>query len=161
MVQFRAIDRRRGPTAIMRQFLENSDQLQKEVYRDMAADIAERSRATEDTGTYAESHRVGQRSGSFQPTKSSTEPPGKPRGGTGGQASQKGLSQMLSDISGLPPNANNVVFRNEAVHAVFVEERGWGGRGPYRVYAQTRNEAPRIISEAARRLGLAPRGGRQ
>jgi len=156
MVQFRAIDRRRAPQEVMRNFTQLTEQVQKAVYLEMAQDIATRSRDTEDTGTYAESHRVGQRSGSFAATKSSY---GKPTGGTGGAASQRGLQAMQADIEALPLNAPNVVFRNEALHADRVESKGWPGKGAYRIYAQAQSAAPAIIRAVVQRFGLKTGGG--
>jgi len=156
MAQFRAIDRRRAPQEIMRNFTTLAARVQKEVYLDMAQDIATRSRDTEDTGTYAESHRVGQRSGSFTATQSSH---GKPTGGTGGAASQRGLQAMQADIESLPPGAPNVVFRNAALHADRVESKGWTGKAPYRIYAQAQSAAPAIIRAVVARLGLKTGGG--
>ena len=149
MVQFRAIDRRRAPQEIMRNFTQLTERVQKEVYRDMAQDIATRSSDHVDTGTYASNHVVGQRSGSFAPTETTD---GKPQGVAAGPPTQAGLSAMLASIDALPDSAENVVFRNRAVHAKYVERR-------FRIYAQAQNAAPPIIRAVAHRLGLKTGGG--
>jgi len=149
MVQFRAIDRRRAPQEIMRNFTQLAARVQKEVYRDMAQDIATRSSDHVDTGTYASGHVVGQRSGSFAPTETTA---GKPQGVASGPPTQAGLSAMRSGIDGLPDSAENVVFRNRAVHAEHVERR-------FRIYAQAQSAAPAIIRAVAARLGLKTGGG--
>ena len=149
MVQFRAIDRRRAPQEVMRNFTQLAARVQKEVYRDMAQDIATRSSDHVDTGTFASSHVVGQRSGSFAPTETTA---GKPQGVAPGPPTQAGLSAMLSSIDGLPDSAENVVFRNRAVHAKYVERR-------FRIFAQAQSAAPAIILAVVQRFGLKTGGG--
>lgn len=151
MVQFRAIDKRVSAVELQRLFNENVNNLQKEVLRGMAQQIATRSAATVDTGTYASSHRVGQRSGSFQGTASSHR---KPPAASAGAEAAKGLTNMLSDIDGLPDAAPNVVFRNEATHAKYVETIGWGNKPPYQIYASVRNEFNNIVRDAMAKLGM-------
>lgn len=160
MVQFRAIDRRRNPQQLMRQFTQNKEQLQKEVYREIAEEIADVTRQAAiraenprrgavDTGTYARNQDVALRSGSFSGDASSH---GKTRGVAPGPPIRAGLNQMLEGIESLPPKADNVVFRNHAAHAGIVER-------DYKIYAQARNTAPQIIKSVAARLGLTPKGG--
>ena len=149
MVQFRAIDKRVASADLIRQFNENVNGLKDIVLKDMAADIAQRSPV--DTGTYASSHRVGQRSGSFKASKSSH---GKPESASPASDRDAGLSRMISDIDGLPDGAQNIVFRNEAEHALYVETRGWNGKGPYQVYTAVRNRFNVIVGDAKARLGM-------
>jgi hypothetical protein len=151
MVQFRAIDKRISEDEMVRLFEENVSNIRNVVLTKMAEQIAMRSAATVDTGTYASSHRVGQRSGSFAPTQTSHR---KPRNQQSGPSVNKGLQQMLSDIEGLPKDAPNVVFRNEAIHAKYVETIGWGNRPPYKIYAATRREFNTIVRDALAELGM-------
>lgn len=142
MVQFRVIDRRRSEREILDQFTAFEDKIQKQVLREMAQSIADKSVETEDTGTYAESHQIALRSGSFTGTITSR---GKPRGGTGGRASARGLRAMLADIENLPTGSKNLVFRNMARHAFAVERKGWPTKQPYRIYSRVQAEASSII----------------
>ena len=143
MVQFRVIDRRRSEREILDQFQSFELKVQKGVLRAMATRIAEMSEETEDTGTYAESHQIALRSGSFSASITSR---GKTRGGTGGKASQRGLRAMLGDIERLQSGSNNLVFRNLAFHAFAVERKGWPGKQPYRIYSRVQREASSIIT---------------
>jgi len=142
MVQFRVIDRRRPEREILDQFQNFNQEVQKQVLQGMAERVAEMSVETEDTGTYAESHEIAIRSGSFTPFIKSK---GKPRGGTGGRASARGLRSMLGDIERLPPGNNNIVIRNMSVHAFAVEKKGWPTKPPYRIYSRVQREASSII----------------
>lgn len=151
MVQYRAISKLKSEAELRQLFNDNVNGLQKEVLREMADRIATRSAATVDTGTYASSHRVGQRSGSFRGSASSH---GKPPASNAGAEAQKGLTQMLADIEGLPDGAPNVVFRNEAEHARFVESIGWGMKPPYQIYASVRNEFNNIVRDTLAKLGM-------
>ena len=153
MVQFRAIDKRRTSAEIIAQFQSLDEDIQKGVLTEMANSIAEKSRETEDTGTYAESHEIAIRSGSFQPFLSSR---GKPRGGTGGQSSAKGLKSMLGDINRLKSGSHNIVFRNMAVHASAVERKGWGTKPPYRIYSRVQREGSDIIKRVVQQFTSRP-----
>ena len=155
MVQYRAISKRFSEKQLIDIFNENANGIKKEVLTEMASKIAALSIDTVDTGTYASSHRVGQRSGSFKSTVSSH---GKPRNIPGkDRAASIGLGQMLTDINALPEDANNIVFRNEAEHAKYVERIGWswkGGPGPRQIYSRVRNEFNSIVKDAMARLGM-------
>lgn len=149
MVQFRVIDRRRSEREILDQFTRFEDRVQKEVLREMARNIAAKSKETEDTGTYAESHQIARRSGSFAGFITSK---GKPRGGTGGRASARGLQGMLADIERLPTGSKNLVFRNLARHAFAVERRGWANKPPYRIYSRVQAESSSIITRVVEQI---------
>ena len=158
MVQYRAITKTFSDKQLIDIFNANANDIKKEVLTEMASQIATLSIETVDTGTYASSHRVGQRSGSFKSTVSSHGPGKKPRNIPGKErAASIGLGQMLADINGLPEDANNIVFRNEAEHAKYVESRGWtwkGGRGPHQIYSRVRNEFNSIVEDTMARLGM-------
>lgn len=155
MVQYRAINKTFSDKQLIDIFNSNVNDIKKEVLSEMASQIATLSIETVDTGTYASSHRVGQRSGSFKGTVSSH---GKPRNIPGKErASSIGLGNMLADINSLPEDANNIVFRNEAEHARYVESIGWqwkGGPGPYHIYSRVRNEFNNIVKDTMARLGM-------
>jgi hypothetical protein len=68
---------------------------------------------------------------------------------------------MLSDIDGIMAAGKplqNVVFRNEAEHARYVERGGITPQGvktpAYRVYAATARESGRILQDVLAQLGF-------
>jgi len=155
MTQYKAISKLTSDAKLREIFESNVLGIRDEVLKSMAEEIAMRSAATVDTGTYARGHRVAQRSGSFQPTDSSH---GKPRHVEAGPPKQDGLDAMMAGINNLPPDAKNVVFRNTAVHAKYVESIGWENadppKKPYRIYASVRNNFNNHVNDALAKLGL-------
>lgn len=155
MVQFRAIDKRVSSAELQRLFNENVNNLKREVLVTMAERIANNSPV--DTGTYARSHTVSIRSGSFQPTV--TIPKGAPRKVPPGPPQKVGLARMLAEIdTDRILESNNVVFRNDATHATYVERGGSTPQGvripARRVYASVRNEFNNIVRDAMAKLGM-------
>lgn len=152
MVQYRAISKKTLSSAQLQEIFEsNVLNIRNEVLEEMAIRIANASPV--DTGTYARGHRVGRRSGSFTSTESSH---GKPRNVPEGPPRAEGLDAMRAGINMLPPDAKNIVFRNTAVHAKYVE-RGRQGVGARRVYETTRSEFSNIINDALAKLGMKTR----
>ena len=149
MVQYRAITKTATDAQLRELFDQNVNGIRDAVLKNMASKIADLSPV--DTGTYARGHRVARRSGSFQPTETSH---GKTRGVAPGPPRRGGYNAMMEGIAALPPDAKNIVFRNVAKHAKYVESIGWGVKPPYQVYAQTRREFNNIVNEAMTELGM-------
>jgi hypothetical protein len=155
MVQFRAIDRRLSADDMIRKFEQNAASVQEGVLKGLATKIAQLSPV--DTGTYATSHRVAPRSGSCDPFKQMTGP----RKQEAGVKQIAGLQIMLTDIESIfadnKPKAN-IAFRNEALHAKYVEH---GGRTPQgvatparKVYTVARSEVKTILADTLAKLGF-------
>jgi hypothetical protein len=144
MVQFRAITKTLPVDKMMEMFEKNAREVKREVLTEMASIIAQTSPV--DTGTYARNHTVTIRSGSFQPTVKI--PPGAPRKVPKGPPRDQGLNKMLSEINTERVlDSDNVVFRNEATHAVYVERLD-------NVYAKARREYTNIVRDAIAKLGM-------
>lgn len=154
MVQYKAVSKTVSEAKLREIFESNALGIRDEVLKSMAEEIAMRSAATVDTGTYARGHRVGQRSGSFTPTDSSHD---KPRNVAAGTPVQEGLDAMMAGINNLPPDAKNVVFRNTAIHAKYVEREGWGATPPYRIYDSVRRNFNNHVNDALAKLRLKVR----
>lgn len=150
MVQYRAITKTATDAQLRELFEQNTNGIRDAVLKEMAQRIAQASPV--DTGTYARSHRVGRRSGSFQSTETSH---GKTRGVPKGPPRRAGERAMLEGIAALPPDAKNIVFRNLAEHAKYVERIGWGAsKPPYQVYTKVRNEFNNIVNDALTQMGM-------
>lgn len=149
-VQYRAIDRRRAPRDILRDFDERADALKTRVLEKMADVIIAGSPV--DTGVYIMSHSIGD--GGRARGLATTSSAGRPRGQPHAQFAAPARAQLAADIAALPKGARNVMLRNTAAHAPFVEYVGWGGRGAYHVYANTRARAAEFIAAAAAELGF-------
>lgn len=145
MVQYRAFTKTLSVDEMAALFKRNADEFRGEVLNSMAEVIAQTSPV--DTGTYAKGHEVKLRSGSYQPTETSHD---KPRKQPAGPARDAGLTQMRSDIASVNRSSDNVVFRNNAIHATYVERE-------HRVYAKARREINTIVQETAARLGVKTR----
>lgn len=149
MVQYKAITKGLDVEKIAQELEQSTETLKRGVLIGLAETIADNSVNTVDTGTYARSHRIRLRSGSFKPTVSSHN---KPKEANKRKAADEGLAQMLADIESIDLSKDTFAIRNEAIHAYRVESQGWQGieknKGPYRVYQRARNEVNNIISKA-------------
>lgn len=163
MVQFRAIDRRRAPTDIVRSFETRAASLKRRVYESIAHRVIDYSPV--DTGTYIMAHTVqaGRSAGSVASESSE----GKLRGRPKAMFEQQARARLLGSVATIPPDATDVYFVNSAMHAPRVEYLGWdaplfgdpniAGPGPYRVYARARAEVGQMIQTAAAELGFETR----
>lgn len=143
MVQYKGIAKNQlNANQIAELFDRNVEEFKREFLTSVAEVIAQTSPV--DTGTYARSHEVALRSGSFQPTESSH---GKPRRVPSGPPRAEGLGKMLSGIASVDAKSENIVFRNRAIHAKFVERE-------YNVYNAARREVSRLVNDAASKLGM-------
>lgn len=154
MVQYRAITKTATDAQLRELFEQNTNGIRDAVLKEMAQRIAKESPV--DTGTYARSHRVGRRSGSFQSTETSH---GKTRGVPKGPPRRAGERAMLEGIAALPPDAKNIVFRNLAEHAKYVERIGWkradgSEKKAYQVYTKVRSEFNNIVNDALTQMGM-------
>ena len=141
MVQYRAISKTLPLAEMMRLYEMNVKESKKAILTSMAEVIAQTSPV--DTGTYARNHTVTIRSGSFSP--SVQIPDGAPRKVPAGPPRNDGLQKMLSEINtDRILESENIVFRNETTHAVYVERE-------HNVYSRARNEVNNIIRDAVRR----------
>ena len=147
MVQFRMIHQRSSDT-IERVFKERADALKKRVAEKMADAIIERSPV--DTGTYVLAHTARPEATEYE-TRSSH---GRPRGRNPNQFKALARGNLMRSVAAWPATSNELFFRNVSAHAGRVEHLGWNGVPAYRVYADTRAEAPRYITDAARELGF-------
>lgn len=141
MVQYRGITAGMRLSDVADELGRDIAQFKKDVLTSMAEVIAQTSPV--DTGTYARSHRVALRSGSFQP--SVTIPEGAPRHVDPGPPRAEGLSEMLSGIASVNIESNNIVFRNISTHARYVEAKD-------AVYAQARREINNMVQDALSRV---------
>ena len=142
MVQYKGIVKTLSADEMAALFEKNATEFRGEVLESIAEVIAQTSPV--DTGTYARGHNVALRSGSYQPTETSH---GKPRRQAAGPARQAGLDRMMAGIDAVDQSSDNVVFRNDSIHAKYVERE-------YRVYAKARREINTIVQESAARLGM-------
>jgi len=141
MVQYRAISKTLPLNEMMRLYEMNVKESKKAILTSMAEVIAQTSPV--DTGTYARNHTVTIRSGSFSP--SVQKPDNAPRKVPAGPPRSDGLQKMLSEIStDRVLDSENIVFRNETIHAVYVERED-------KVYARARNEVNNAIKDAVRK----------
>jgi hypothetical protein len=143
MVQYRAIDRRLSEAKMMEIFLQNKERATKDTLLGIAERVAFATPV--DTGTYASKHEVvgGGRDRGF------ASEPGYigPRGQSLPAYQALAYSNMTSQIEALPPDVKDVIFRNSAAHATFVERRD-------SVYARARREFVSIATAVKQRLGL-------
>ena len=144
MVQYRAISKTLPVKQLEDMFNKNAREIKRGVMESIAEVIAQTSPV--DTGTYARNHTVTIRSGSFQPTVQIPE--NAPRRVPEGPPRADGLNKMLSEINtDRILDSDNVVFRNETTHAVYVErERG--------VYRRARNEVNNMVKDTLAKLGM-------
>lgn len=145
MVQYRAFTKTLSVDEMAALFNRTKDEFREQVLISMAEVIAQTSPV--DTGTYAKGHEVALRSGSHEPTETSHD---KPRKQPAGPARDEGLNKMKAGIAAVNRSSDNVVFRNNAIHAVYVERE-------HRVYAKARREINTIVQETAARLGVKTR----
>lgn len=145
MVQYRAFTKTLSVDEMAALFNRTKDEFREQVLLSIAEVIAQTSPV--DTGTYARGHQVALRSGSYEPTETSHN---KPRKQPAGPARDAGLQQMMTDIKAVNRSSDNVVFRNNAIHATYVERE-------HRVYAKARREINTIVQETAARLEVKTR----
>lgn len=144
MTQFRAISKTLPFKQMEEMFDKNARELKRGVMESIAEVIAQTSPV--DTGTYARNHTVSIRSGSFQP--SVRIPENAPRKVPPGPPQKVGLARMIAEINtDRILNSDNVVFRNEATHAVYVERLD-------NVYRKARNEVNNAVKDTLARLGM-------
>jgi hypothetical protein len=140
MVQYRGITRGMRLNDVADELSRDIVDLKRDVLTSTAEVIAQTSPV--DTGTYARSHRVGLRSGSFKASVSI--PDGAPRNVSPGPPRSEGLSEMMAGIASVDLTSDNIVFRNISTHARYVEARDM-------VYAAARREIGSIIQDALMR----------
>ena len=139
---------------VAKDFAVDIEQLKKETMFGIADRIAVNSPV--DSGTYAVSHEVGLRSGSF--TANKTRPEDRSRLSRDGaahipEARQIGLQNMVDDINSLDMSKDTFVFRNPMAYSAMIESGMTGdvtGNPP--VYAAAMREAPNIIQEVAQKI---------
>ena len=135
MVQFVAISKTLPLAKMQEMFGQSAREAKRNVMTNIAEVIAQTSPV--DTGTYARNHTVSIRSGSFQP--SVRIPENAPKRVPAGPPRSEGLARMIAEINtDRIMDSNNVVFRNEATHAVYVERE-------FNVYSRARNEINNMV----------------
>ena len=140
MVQFRAISKTLPISKVQEMFDQSAREVKRNVMTDIAENIAQTSPV--DTGTYARNHTVSIRSGSFQPTVQIPE--NAPKKVPAGPPRAEGLSRMIAEINtDRILSSDNVVFRNEATHAVYVERA-------FNVYSRARNEINNMVKASVK-----------
>lgn len=145
MVQYRAFTKTLSVDEMAALFNRTKDEFREQVLLSIAEVIAQTSPV--DTGTYARGHEVALRSGSYEPTETSH---GKPRKQDATDARKAGFDKMEAGIAAVKQSSDNVVFRNNAIHATYVERE-------HRVYARARREINTIVQETAARLEVKTR----
>jgi hypothetical protein len=166
VVQFRAIDRRRSPAEIVKNFEMQAEALKRRVYEKIANAIVDASPV--DTGTYIMAHSAaaGGRDEGFERDRSSK---GKLRGRNPAQFKNIARGNLMRSVAAIPVGATDVYFRNRALHAPRVEYLGWtrplfgiaespkAPVPPYHVYARARAQVGQFIREAAAETGMQTR----
>lgn len=149
-VQFRAIDRRRNPRDLFKQFEESADRMKRAVLSKAANAIVAFSPV--DTGTYIMAHSI--QAGGRQRRVAGVSSADKERGQSKEQFVGPALAQLEADIDNLPAGFTDVMLINAANHAPLVEYLGWENTEAYYVYTETRARMPQFIEEAARETGF-------
>jgi hypothetical protein len=147
-------------------FRERAAQLKSRVAERIADDIVNFSPV--DTGTYIMAHVAGTGESSEEPSRSSVSPTRKERGRDPQQFKNLARGNLKRSVSAQAVmNANEIWFRNRALHAQRVESLGWpaplfgnpniSGPGAYRVYSLARNRVKVHVRAVATELGMNAR----
>jgi hypothetical protein len=144
MVQYRAISKTIPVAKLEETFNQNAREIKRGVMESIAEVIAQTSPV--DTGTYARNHTVSIRSGSAQ--ANIKIPEGAPRRVPAGPPRGEGLARMLAEINtDRILDSDNVVFRNDTTHAVYVEQMD-------QIYSRARNEVNNMVKDTLAKLGM-------
>lgn len=124
------------------------ERVQPEVLKEVAHYLV--SASPDDTGAYILSHTIG-RSGNVG--LSSLNPENRPSAPNTHR--QEAEQRLLGQVAGIPPDTTRVFVGNNAPHAYFVENGGYGWETqPYKVYGRLRQLFPSMLQDAKNRLGL-------
>jgi hypothetical protein len=152
VVQVQAISKRQTEDIAAR-FEERARQMRARVGEKIAEAIVQQSPV--DTGTYIMAHAAGAGESGESESRSSH---GKIRGRNPAQFKGLALGNLRRSVSAAAIGTSDEIwFRNRAIHAARVEYLGWGGTGPYRVYAMAAARFPAFVADAARELGMTTR----
>lgn len=138
MVQFKVVDDRTSLANKLKKLEDLVEDFGEEYLRGMANSVVLDSPV--DTGTYMESHRIGN-----APASGITSSKGKPKDQPFGAIAQSELNRLYADIEALKDkDLSTVYFSNIAEHATEVEYQHG-----YEVYSRARSKSPQIAKEAA------------
>jgi len=119
MAQYQVIDRRRNIDSVLAEVKDQLGEAKTMYLRKLAETVVENSPV--DTGTYVTEHELAETRRAGGGNVSSH---GKPRQQPDAQMKELGLDILNSQIKSVPENWDNLIMRNNSVHAPLVEYGG-------------------------------------